>query len=176
MRSLEGFVVSCLVVLSAAADLGASPTWQQSPMPPQRDSREVQELMDAYVISKMQDALQLDDEQFAKMVVAQKNLQQDRRDYQRKRSAILRELQPMVRGSESSEDEVAARLERLEELKSEFEATSREDYQAIDQILTVHQSARYRLLEVTLQRRMQELLQKVRGRQQPNPDSRRPNR
>ena len=175
MRCLEGFVVSCLVVLSAAADLGASPAWQQSPMPPQRAGREVQDLIDAYVISKMQDALQIDDEQFAKMVVAQKKLQQHRRDYQRKRRAILRELQTMVRGSESPEDEVAARLERLEELKSEFEATSRKDYRKIDEILTVHQRARYRLLEVMLERRMQELLQEVRGRQR-NPDRRRPNR
>ncbi len=60
MRRLEGFVVSCLVVLSAAAELGTSPAWQQSPMQPQGAGREVQELMDAYVISKMQEALQLD--------------------------------------------------------------------------------------------------------------------
>ncbi len=175
MRRLEGFVVSCLVVLFAAADLGAGPTWQQSPMPQQRAGREVQELLDAYVISKMQDALQIDDEQFAKMVGAQKNLQQHRRDYQRKRSATLRELQALVRGSESQEAEVAARLELLDELKSKFEATSREDYKRIDEILTVHQRARYRLLEVMLERRMQELLQEVRGRQR-NPDRRRPNR
>jgi hypothetical protein len=175
MRRLEGFVVSCSLVLFAAADLGAGPPWQQSPLGPQRDGREIQELIDAYIISKMQDALQIDDEQFAKMIVAQKNLQQHRRDYQRQRGAILRELQAMVRGSESPEDEVAARLERLEELKSEFEASSREDYRKIDAILTVHQRARYRLLEVMVERRMQELVQKVRGRQG-NPDRRRPNR
>ena len=176
MRRLDRFVISCLVVLFAAAELGASPAWQQSSMPQQRSGREVQELLDAYVISKMQDALQLDDEQFGKMVVAQKNRQQHRRDYQRNKSTILRELQPLVRGSESPEDEVAARLERLEALETEFEATSKEDYRKIDEILTVHQRARYRLLEVMLERRMQELLQEVRGRQQRNPDPRRPNR
>ena len=39
MRRLEGFVVSCLVVLSAAAELGTSPAWQQSPMQPQGAGR-----------------------------------------------------------------------------------------------------------------------------------------
>ena len=132
MRRLEGFVVSCIVVLSAAADLGANPAWKQSPMPQQRAGHDVQDLIDAYVISKMQDALQIDDEQFAKMVVAQKKLSEHRRNYRQERTRTLQELRKLLGQSEVLDDEIAVLTD------PDPEAFAR----GIDTIVSDHERAR----------------------------------
>lgn len=162
------------LVLMVAVPLVALPTFQES-RTPSRTDRDIQGLMDAYVISKMQEALELDDEQFARMVVAQKKVQQRRRDFQRERRENLKELQRLVRTADSKDQEIAALVEKLDSQRVDFVAATREDYRAIDEILSVRQRGRYRLLEVMLERRLQELMQDVRGRAR-NPDRRPPNR
>ena len=166
-------LVAGLFALSGAP-LVALATVQDS-RAPSRSQRDIQGLMDAYVISKMQDVLELDDDQFARMVVAQKKLQEHRRDYQRKRRESMRELQRLVRSVDSEDEEIAGLVAKLDAMKADLETTVREDYRKIDEILSVRQRGKYRLLEVMLERRLQELMQEVRGRSR-NPDRRPPNR
>ncbi len=74
------FVALVAGLLVAAATPVAALPMSQEPRAPSRADRDIQGLMDAYIISKMEEALELDDEQFAKMVVAQRKLQQHRRE------------------------------------------------------------------------------------------------
>ena len=131
---------------------------------PARMRGELEGMMDAYVLSKLQDTLELSDEQFGQMVVAQKKLQDARRQYRRQRNQLLRELRQAVRQDSSSEEELETQLRKLEELKQSFADNERERYAAIDAILTVKQRARYRILEAELERRLQQLMRQVRRR------------
>ncbi len=150
------------------------PRQEQSPRRGQSPANreEVEGLMDAYVISKLQTALELDDEQFAKMVVAQKKLQEHRRTNRRQRMETLAKLRRNMEGPDLDDRQIAELLERLQQIQAEFDEQQRADYQVIDGILTLHQRARYRLLEVELDRRMQELFRQIRrqrGQRQSDP-------
>jgi len=124
---------------------------------------DVQGMMDAYVLSKLQDALELSDDQFGSLVVAQKKLQDRRREYRQDRMAVLRQMRQALRLEDSGESELRPLLNELDELRSDFTADETNRYGAIDDILDVRQQARYRVLEVELQRRLNEMMREVRG-------------
>lgn len=150
-----------LVLLAAAAGLAVGSTQQDRSQEPTR--ADVEGMMEAYVLSKLQDALSLSDEQFGSLVVAQKKLQDTRRAYREDRTRMLRELRQTLRHDAAGASELDPMLDELRERRVSFfeEETSR--YEAIDEILDVRQRARYRVLEVELQRRLNELMRRVRG-------------
>lgn len=131
---------------------------------PQPDREEVRGMMEAYIISKLQDALDLTDEQYGRMVVAQKKLTDTRREYRQNRMRVLQQMRRALQREEAGEDELNPLLRELETLRDEFAADEKKRYEAIDQILDVRQRARYRILEVELQRRLQEMMRQVRQR------------
>ncbi len=77
-------------------------------------------MLEAYIISKLQEALQLNDEQYAKVIVAQKRLNEHRREHQRQRREALQQLQRAVGAVEASDEEIARLLERLDQLRADF--------------------------------------------------------
>ncbi len=123
--------------------------------------------MDAYILSKLQDALELTDEQFGTMVVAQKKLQDTRRDYRQGRMTLLRRMRQTLRRDQAREEELTRQLDELDNLEIEFSQNQRARYAAIDDILEIRQSARYRILEAEIQRRLTQLMRQVRGRRDP---------
>ena len=136
-------------------------------MAPRANRDEVQGMMDAYIISKLQETLQLTDEQYARMIVAQKKLQDHRRDHQRRRMETLRDLQRIVSGPDPGDEDISRLLEALENNRGEFVTQQQADYKAIDAILSIKQRARHRLLEVEIERRLQELVREIRGQRLP---------
>lgn len=130
-----------------------------------RPSRgELEGMIEAYIITKLQEALDLTDEQFGRMVVVQTKLQETRREYRRERVEILRELRSALRRESSGEEELAPLLERLAASTKAFQEEERERYRDIDAILDVRQRARYRILETEVQRRLQQLMRRGRDR------------
>ena len=127
------------------------------------DRAEFQQMMEAYVLSKLQDALGLSDEQYAQMVVAQKKLHDARRSHRRERQRLLRQLHREV-DLDDADERLAATIAELSSLDESHRGELRERIDVIDQILSVRQQAKYRLLEVELERRMQRLIQGVRQR------------
>ena len=135
---------------------------------------EVERMMEAYVLSKIQESLELDDDQYGRMAVAQKNLQQARREYRRDRMSVLRKMRQTLRQNRGGDEELTDLLGQLETLKDEFAAKEKAGYDAIDDILDVRQRARYRILEQEIQRRLQQMLRRVRNQGQGNRNPRRP--
>ena len=129
--------------------------------------RDVEGLMEAYVISKLHDSLDLTDEQFAKMVSAQKKLSESRKNYRRERNKTLQQMRQILQSSDSGEARLESLLDELDELQTSFESQQRTDYKSIDAILDTRQRARYRILEQEIQRRFQQMVREVRGRQNP---------
>ena len=140
---------------------GANLAVSQSLQPqPGASRQEFESMMEAYIISKLQDSLSLTDEQYAGMVVAQKKLQETQRNYRRQRSEFLRQLRRIGR-VDGADNELAGVLAGFDQLKREFQESEWTRYAAIDEILNVQQRARYRILEVEIQRRLQELVRRM---------------
>ena len=149
------------VVLLTLASAPAVWSQLQDDMRPGRE--DVEGMMEAYILSKLQEALELSDEQFGQMVVAQKKLQDVRRRYRRERMETIRQMRQILRHEDGEEDELTTFLERLDTLRADFLKEEDERYDAIDAILDVKQRARYRILEVEIQRRLQQLMRRARG-------------
>jgi hypothetical protein len=124
-------------------------------------------LMDAYLISNLQESLGLTDEQFVKALPLVKKLQSDRRDSARKRMQSLRLLRKALTSGSATETGVA---ELLKEVKStaafEHEATVR-NIEALDAVLTPLQQAKYRVFEAEVDIRMRRLAARSRERGRP---------
>ncbi len=165
MKRLVWSITSLVIVVGFAASTNA----QERDSGPNRD--EVEGMMDAYILSKLQDALELTDEQFGTMVVAQKKLQDTRRDYRQGRMTLLRRMRQTLRRDQAREEELTRQLDELDNLEIEFSQNQRARYAAIDDILEIRQRARYRILETEIQRRLTQLMRQVRGqrRDQPRP-------
>ncbi len=98
---------------------------------------EVEGMMEAYILSKLQDALDLTDEQFGSMVVAQKKLSDTRRGYRRDRMQVLRQMQQTLQREQAGESELQPLLSELDTLRDDFAANERSRYAAIDAILDI---------------------------------------
>lgn len=167
MRSNSPFFAFWALLLVAGVAAATTTSQRQGAERPNRE--ELQGMMEAYVLSKLQDALELTDEQFGRMVVAQKKLSDVRREHRRRRGEALRDLREILRRPDTSEDEIQPILDELEELRADFQEEEKARYRDIDAILDIRQRARYRILEVELQRRLQQLIRRVRNREPPDP-------
>lgn len=162
-------VIALLLFLHSATALSQ----EAAPRPSSPSGDELEGMMDAYILSKLQDALGLSDEQFGKMVVAQKKLQDARRSYRRERMEVLRQMRQSLRRDDAGEEELAPLLERLEELQASFANEEKARYRDVDAILDVRQRARYRILEAEIQRRLQQLIRQA-GERRDRPRERSP--
>ena len=151
-----------LVLLSVLA-IATGSTAQNRDRNPQPNRQEVEGMMEAYILSKLQDSLDLTDEQFGSMVVAQKKLSDTRREYRRDRMQVLRQMRQTLQRDQAGESELQPLLSELDTLRDEFASNEKSRYAAIDDILDIRQRARYRVLEVELQRRLGEMMRQVRG-------------
>jgi len=151
-----------LVSLSVLA-LATGSTAQNRDRNPRPNREEVEGMMEAYILSKLQDSLDLTDEQFGSMVVAQKKLSDTRRAYRRDRMEVLRQMRQTLQREQAGESELQPLLSQLDTLKDDFAANEKTRYAAIDTILDIRQRARYRILEVELQRRLGQMMRRVRG-------------
>jgi hypothetical protein len=157
--------VSCLIIGLALVSATALARGQEQP---RRAAREdLEGLMEAYVISKLQESLELSDQQFAQMVVAQKRISGHRREHRNKRQKMLQQLRRALNDPGTEDDQIADMLNQLKQAQVDIEAQQRADYQEIDKILGVRQQARYRILELEIQRRFQQMARQVRDRQRP---------
>ena len=158
---------NCLLPLSLAIFLLAEYNAVAQPSPPQASREELEGMMDAYILSKLQDALGLNDEQYGRIVVAQKKLQDLRRDYRRTRMEVLRQMRQALGRDAAGEEQLKLLLDELARVRSEFASEEQARYQAIDEVLDIRQRVRYRILETEIQRRLGQLMRQVRRSNEP---------
>jgi hypothetical protein len=123
-------------------------------------------MLDTYAIVQAQQALALDDEHYGRFVTRLKRLQEVRRRNQRDRNQILQALRRLTAPQAGSVDEAAVRdrLRALREQDDRAAAELRKAEDAVDEVLTVRQQARFRLFEETIERRKLDLLVRARER------------
>jgi Spy/CpxP family protein refolding chaperone len=132
----------------------------QSPEEPgrgeMRPREEAFKIIDAYIVSNLQESLGLTDEQFVKVLPLVKRLQTDRRDLFQRRQQAIRELRRVLQSGTATEAQVADRLREAKAIETDEPARTRKNLEAIDAALTPLQQAKFRVLE-------EEVAQKIRG-------------
>jgi hypothetical protein len=127
-------------------------------------------LVDAYLVSNLQDGLGLSDEQFARVLPLVKKLQTERRAYLLERTRLLRDMRRLMHGG-GDEARLLDDLRRLKGLEADGPARVKQHADALDATLSQVQQAKFRLLELEVEQRMRELMNRARSA---GPRARRP--
>jgi hypothetical protein len=121
-------------------------------------------LVDAYVVSNLQESLGLSDEAFVKVLPLLKRVQTARRQHLLDRTRLQRELRQKLRAGASTEAEVIETLRELKSVDARGVEQARVAMVELDAALTPLQQAKYRVLELEVEQRMRELVGRVRPR------------
>ncbi len=154
------------LALAATPDADAAQGGARPPLdsPADFNPGEIQRLFDAMLIADAERALGLNDKQYPEFLTRLRDLQETRRANLLQRVKLMAELQRLTNPRNASPDDTTLqeRLTALQELESRSAAELRRSYNALDEILTVRQQARFRVLEEQIERRKLELLMRAR--------------
>jgi hypothetical protein len=120
-------------------------------------------MIDAYLVSNLQESLGLTDEQFVRVLPMIKRLQTDRRQYAQRRQRALQELRRALQSGGATEGRVEELLREVKAVETEGPAALRRDLEAIDAVLSPVQQAKYRILELEVERKIREIMSQMRG-------------
>jgi hypothetical protein len=123
-------------------------------------------LVDAYVMSNLQESLGLTDEQYARAIPLVQRLQTERRELNLERMKTVREMRRLLREGGATEAQVLDRLQHLKALDADGPARVRKDLEALDAVLSPIQQAKFRVLELEVEQRMRDLMNRARPRGQ----------
>ena len=123
---------------------------------------ELQQLFDAYVVMQAQTELELTDEQYPQFLTRVRALQDLRRRTQVERNRLLQNLRRLTQNPSVDDNDVRTELKALADLDLRSEGQLRQSTEAVDQVLTLRQQARFRLFEEQMERRKVDLLMRAR--------------
>jgi Spy/CpxP family protein refolding chaperone len=167
-----GALATCLVIGATAAwaqerPAVAPPSAQVSEQGQPFEPGEVGRLFDAYALMQAQDALGLDEAQYDRFVGRFKALLETRRRHAMVRTRMVRELAQLSRVDSPDEEALRARLKALDEEIERGRVDAAQAQQGVDEVLTLAQRARFRVLEDQLERRRWELMSRARQQARP---------
>ncbi len=125
---------------------------------------EASRMVDAYVLSNLQERLTLTDAQFVKLLPLVKAHQNARREALQRRHRALQELRRALHSGRSTEAQILGLLDDAKHAESEGPAAVARSQAAIDGQLAPVQQAKYRVFEAEVEQRLREMLRGVRGR------------
>ena len=135
----------------------------------------IQKIIEGLYVSRMQQQLDLNDEQFVRILPLLRQSLQERNQLGQRRNRALNALRQAL-GEGTSEEE----LERLIELVDESELalrTIQEDLlRGVDTELSTRQRARFRIAQPNLENRIRTLIEQSRNPTAPAPNRRQPQR
>ncbi len=169
-------VYACVLAVSLA---GAGP---QGPGPAEGERAgerraprdEAFKMIDAYIVSNLQESLDLTDDQFVKLLPLVKRLQTDRRSALQRRQQPLMELRRLLASGGATEARVTELLREVKAAEAEEPGLLRKDRDAIDAVLSPVQQAKFRVLEVEVEHKIRELMTQVRAQRRNQGQSRPP--
>ncbi len=144
--------------------LASAPVFGQD-VEPRRE--ELFKLIDAYIVSNLQESLALSDEQFVKILPLLKRVQSDRRAYTLGRAQILNEMRRLLESGTATDARLAELMRELKQREADGPAALRKNVDALDAQLTPVQQARLRVLETRVEQRLRELVNRNRPQQGP---------
>jgi hypothetical protein len=174
-RWLAGaFVMVTLIALATPAwaqrgqmRQGQGPRQQLGPM-------EIQRLFDAYTVMQAQEALELNDEMFARFLPRLTALQETRRRLLQERQRMINRLSRALESAPTADDvTLKEQLQALDGFDTRATAETRAAYEAVASTLDTRRQAQFRVFESQMERRKLELVLRARraegGPLQPEP-------
>lgn len=155
-------VLSTLVLAAPWALGQAGPGRPDAQAAVEEGRPDIGKMIDAYIISNLQEGLGLSDEQFVKLLPLVKRLQTDRRQFAQRRQRTVQELRRLLQSGSATDARVSELLRELKAVETEEPAAIRRDRDALDAALAPVQQAKYRIMEVELERRLRGLMNQVR--------------
>jgi hypothetical protein len=131
-------------------------------------------MIDAYIVSNLQESLDLTDDQFVKLLPLVKRLQSDRRDVLQRRQRALMALRRLLASGGATEARVTEMLRQIKTAEAEEPAVLKKDRDAIDGVLSPVQQAKFRVLEVEVEHKIRELMGQIRSQRRNQGQSRPP--
>ena len=119
--------------------------------------------VDAYFVENLKERLDLTDEQLSQVLPRVRRLQGDRRALAQRRFRAMHEMRRILLSGTATEDAVQELLREVKAVEAEEPATVRRGMEAIDAVLSPVQQAKYRLIEVEVERRVRQALSHARG-------------
>lgn len=157
-----------ILLMLVSAPMWAAPQGQEGAEPgPLLSPREVQRLLDAYVVLQAQEALRLSDAQYPQFLTKLRAFQEVRRRHEQARLRLIGELNRLSNGPAAAEGvdaQVRERLKALDELETSSAPELRKAREELFQTLDLRQQARFRVFEEQMERRKLELLLRARAR------------
>jgi hypothetical protein len=139
---------------------------------------QVQQLFDAMLVMQSQEALSLNEQQYAQFLTRLRVLQDTRRRNLQRRNRLITELQrltsPRNVRPNATEADIKGRLQELQDLEAQSAAELRRAYDGIDEVLDVRQQARFRVFEEQIERRKLDLISRARQNNRPQPQRKQP--
>ena len=124
---------------------------------------EAYKMIDAYVVSNLQESLELTDEQFVKLLPLVKRLQSDRRAVLQRRQQPLMELRRLLGSGAATEAKVSELLRQVKAAEAEEPVVLARDREAIDAALSPVQQAKFRVFEAEVDHKIRELMTQIRA-------------
>jgi len=162
-RRGTGLALACLLASAGA--------WaQERPRRPGAGAgrEEALRMVDAYIVSNLQESLGLTDPEFEKLLPLVRKLQKDRRELAQHRRKARQDLKRTLAAGGASEAQVLEQLKALKAIEVDEPAAIRKDVEAVDSALSPIQQARFRVMEVEIEARIREMLSRVRAARRMN--------
>jgi len=135
---------------------------------PRRVPADLARLFDAYALVEAQEALGLDEAQYAQFVGRYRALLETRRQHNVARLRLVQELNRLTRGTRVPTDEVlGARLKALDDHDLQAAQANASARAQVEDILSLRQRARFRVFETELERKKFELMGRARDAARP---------
>lgn len=151
-----------LLFLAQAAVAAAQPPPPDKGGGPGRARDEGARMIEAYVLSNLQESLGLTDEQYLKALPLVKRLQTDRREFQQGRMRLVRQMRRTLEEGGATEVQVADLLKEVKALEAEGPVRIKKSLDALDAVLTPLQQAKLRVFEIEVERKLRDLLAEMR--------------
>ena len=163
---MKTLVLATLVATTLAGQALAQPT--EGNRPRGRAPRdEVFKMVDAYVVSNLQESLGLSEAEFVKLLPVVRRLQTERREATHKRIMAVQELRKVLRSGSSTESQVASLLRDVKNAEAEEAATTKRNRDAVDAALSPLQQAKFRVMESEVEHKLRELMAEMRQNRRP---------
>jgi Spy/CpxP family protein refolding chaperone len=142
---------------------------QMPPDPPGAEGprAEAGRMVDAYVLSNLQESLGLSDGQFLKLLPLVKRYQAERREAMARRAGAVREMRRLLKSGVATEAEVLAHLKELKAIETDEPIRGRKSMESIDGILSPLQQAKFRVFEAEVGQKLRELMNEMRRQNRP---------
>lgn len=155
-------VAGLLLLLGLVSDAFGQPITPTVPGSP--GPQEGRHLIETIRIWKMTEALDLNEDQAAKLFPRLAQLEASRREFQRRQRLLRDELAGLLKHRPLQDEEIKARLEQLDRAEADFRGREQAIKGGLRSILSPEQQARLALFEDRFETEMRRVIQNLRQR------------